>query len=81
LGDCEIAVIVSLFIRLISCWNTPQNVGNSLSELFDWFESILIGLKSEIRSKRVNSPHTYAPNACAYINTLIIIRMISNDAC
>jgi hypothetical protein len=33
LGDCEIVVIVSLFIRLISCWKTPQNVGNSLSEL------------------------------------------------
>ena len=33
LGDCRIAVIVSLFIRLISCWNTPQNAGNSLSEL------------------------------------------------
>jgi hypothetical protein len=30
LRDCEIAVIVSLFIRLISCWRTPQN---SLSEL------------------------------------------------
>jgi hypothetical protein len=33
LGDCEISVIVSLFIRLISCWKTPQNAGNSLSEL------------------------------------------------
>ena len=33
LGDCKIAVIGSLFIRLISCWNTPQNAGNSLSEL------------------------------------------------
>jgi hypothetical protein len=33
LGDCEIVVIVSLFIRLISCWKTPQNAGNSLSEL------------------------------------------------
>ena len=33
LGDCEIAVIVSLFIRLISCWKTPQNTGNNLSEL------------------------------------------------
>jgi hypothetical protein len=30
---CEIVVIVPLFIRLISCWKTPQNVGNSLSEL------------------------------------------------
>jgi hypothetical protein len=30
LGDCEIAVIVSLFVRLISCWKTA---GNSLSEL------------------------------------------------
>jgi hypothetical protein len=33
LGDCKIAVIVSLFIKLISCWNTPQNAGNSQSEL------------------------------------------------
>jgi hypothetical protein len=33
LGDCEIAVIVSLFIRLISCLNTAQNAGDSLSEL------------------------------------------------
>jgi hypothetical protein len=33
LGDCEIAVIVSQFIRLISCWKTPQNAANSLSEL------------------------------------------------
>jgi hypothetical protein len=24
---------VSLFIRLISFWNTPQNAGNSLTEL------------------------------------------------
>jgi hypothetical protein len=31
LGNCEIAVTVSLFIRLISCWETPQNAGNSLS--------------------------------------------------
>jgi hypothetical protein len=30
---CKIAVIGSLFIRSISCWNTPQNAGNSLSEL------------------------------------------------
>jgi hypothetical protein len=29
----EIALIVSLFIRLISCWKTPQNTGNTLSEL------------------------------------------------
>ena len=33
LGDCKIAVIVSLFIRLISCWNTPQNARNIVSEL------------------------------------------------
>jgi hypothetical protein len=33
LGDCKIATIMSLFIRLISCWNTPKNAGNSLSEL------------------------------------------------
>jgi hypothetical protein len=33
LGDCKIAIIMSLFIRLISCWNTPKNAGNNLSEL------------------------------------------------
>jgi hypothetical protein len=31
--ETEIAVIVSLFIRLISCWKTLQNAGNSLTEL------------------------------------------------
>jgi hypothetical protein len=37
LGDCKIiAVIVPLFIRLIYCWNTPQNAGiNSLYEITD----------------------------------------------
>jgi hypothetical protein len=33
LGDCKIAVIVSLFIRLIYFWNTPKTAGNSLSKL------------------------------------------------
>jgi hypothetical protein len=28
LGDCKTAVIVSLFIKLISCCNTPQNAGS-----------------------------------------------------
>jgi hypothetical protein len=35
LGDCKIAIIVSLSIRLISCCKTPQNAGNSLSELHE----------------------------------------------
>jgi hypothetical protein len=43
LGDCEIAVIVSLFTRLILCWKTPQNTGNSLSELQE-IKHFLVGM-------------------------------------
>ena len=33
LGDCKIAVIMSMFIRLISCWNTPQNAMLEIANL------------------------------------------------
>jgi hypothetical protein len=34
MGDCKIAVIVSLLIRLISCWDTPQNAGVDARPLY-----------------------------------------------
>jgi hypothetical protein len=33
LGDCKIAVIMSMFIRLISCWNTSQNAMLEIANL------------------------------------------------